>query len=352
MAATVRIEPMQARSIALSERARAGLNLARALTAVYVVIHHVSDASGFIGALLSFGQEAVLVFFILSGFVIFANEHHRVSRPRGYFLRRLRRIYPTLLVAMAVSAILWSLGLINATASWASFLGTVAGLQDISFLKRGVITDPFLGNDPLWSLSYEIFFYAAFPLVMVAWRRSPTVTRWSVGPVSALAYLSYLWFPNHFSLVVSYFMMWWIGAMAAYLYGQGRLRMRAALPELAGISALLASMALGVALEGFSGPGYFPFLMLRHSAVVAILFLVLLLAPLRHVLGRCAFAVRGPAARVAALSYGLYVLHYPLLVQTDLNQSWLVVPAAVGLLVLAYVADPWLDRVIPRAPRG
>ncbi|QOC25498.1 hypothetical protein IC744_03750 [Microbacterium hominis] len=60
---------------------RAGLDVARAATAVYVVLHHVVNLPGPAGVIFSFGQEAVLIFFLLSGFVIFANERERVRRP-------------------------------------------------------------------------------------------------------------------------------------------------------------------------------------------------------------------------------------------------------------------------------
>jgi peptidoglycan/LPS O-acetylase OafA/YrhL len=62
---------------ALSPRVRALLDAARACAALYVVAHHVAKGYGFpglTGHLLRFGQEAVIVFFLLSGFVIFANE--------------------------------------------------------------------------------------------------------------------------------------------------------------------------------------------------------------------------------------------------------------------------------------
>jgi peptidoglycan/LPS O-acetylase OafA/YrhL len=79
----------------LSLRLSAGLDVARAAAACYVVLHHVAKARGWSsgpGLALRFGQEAVLIFFLLSGFVIFSNERTRATRPSGYYLRRLRGI--------------------------------------------------------------------------------------------------------------------------------------------------------------------------------------------------------------------------------------------------------------------
>lgn len=335
----------------LDARVRAGLDLARAVAAVYVVLHHTVTLPEPFGVLFRFGQEAVLVFFLLSGFVIFANERTRVERPAGYYLRRLRRIYPPMILAMTLSTILWALGLINAVFSWESLFGTLFALQDIDFLKPGVITDPYLGNDPLWSLSYEIFFYLAFPLVMVAWRRSIMITRWAVPALAICAYATYLSFPNHLSLVIAYFLMWWAGAMAAHLYLRGELCFSRAIPEVVGLVALSAVAALGVAIHGSQGVGYFPVLILRHCLTVLALFLVLL-TPIRHWMASLSFGLAPPATSLAGISFGLYVVHYPLMVQTDANQSLWIIPAAALTVAMAWVIDKRVPSLLPRAPRN
>ncbi|MEV5040312.1 acyltransferase family protein [Microbacterium sp. LMI1x-1-1.1] len=335
----------------LSPRVRAGLDVARAAAAVYVVLHHAIHVGGPVGVLFSFGQEAVLVFFLLSGFVIFANERDRSVRPGGYFLRRLRRIYPPMVFAMLVSTALWAVGLITATPTLTSAIGTLFAVQDISFLKPGVITDPYLGNSPLWSLSYEIAFYAAFPLVMIMWRRSERAARIVVPAVAIVAYGSYLAAPNHFSLVAAYFLMWWAGAMLAHLWTNDRLRLSAAFPELAGLVGLNVIAAVGVLFYDYDGVGVFPVLPLRHSAFVLLLF-ILVFTPVRRWLGTMSVRVAGSAASVAGISYGLYVMHYPLLVQTGANSSWWSFSlAALLTVVLAWVADKLLPRLLPSAPR-
>lgn len=316
-----------------------------------MVAHHAVELPGMMGVIFSFGQEAVLVFFLLSGFVIFANERDRSARPRGYYLRRLRRIYPPMLVAMAVSTALWGLGLIDPSPTWQSAFGTLFALQDISFLKPGVITDPYLGNDPLWSLSYEIFFYLIFPLVMMGWRRSERATRCIVPVASVLAYSTYLAAPNHLSLVVAYFLIWWAGAMAAHLYLGRGLQLRHAIPEFVGLLGLCAVAGVGVAVYGFAGLGYFPFLVLRHCAVVLLLF-ALLFTPVRTLLARLSTPVARVAAAVAGISYGLYVVHYPVLIQTGATHSWWVIPALIAVVLLAWIADKGTSKVLPRAPRS
>lgn len=335
----------------LTPGVRAGLDVARALAALYVVAHHTIDLAGPLRAIFSFGQEAVLVFFLLSGFVIFANERDRSARPRGYYLRRLRRIYPPMVFAMVVSTVLWGLGLIPVSPSWQSALGTLFALQDIDVLKPGVIVGPYLGNSPLWSLSYEIAFYLLFPFVMILWRRSQLATRIVVPAVCVLAYGSYLLLPNHFSLVLAYFMLWWAGAMAAHLWMSGRLNLRSSLPEVSGLLSLSLVAFVGVFVYGFSGLGFFPFLIARHF-LFAIALYFLLLTPVRKWMARSSLGLAGPAATVASISYGIYVIHYPVLVQTGADRTWVFVPALALTVLLAWVADRALPSLLPKAPRS
>jgi len=169
----------------------AALDVARAGAAAYVVLHHVANARMWqnipiYGVLFKFGQEAVIVFFLLSGVVIFANEHTRADHLPSYALRRLRRIYPPLLCALLVSTLV---AIDNATLTrsfhWTELAGTLLSLQDLPDLKPGVIVAPYLDNDPLWSLSYEVAFYAAFPFVLRAFRRAPRTTTHTVGAIAS-----------------------------------------------------------------------------------------------------------------------------------------------------------------------
>ena len=56
-----------------------------------------------------------------------------------------------------------------------------------------------------------------------------------------------------------------------------------------------------------------------------------------------------PAAFAASISYGLYVFHFPLLVQWDFAQTpFGLAVAAVLLLVISVVGDRYLERWIPK----
>jgi len=110
-------------------------------------------------------QGAVLLFFILSGYVIgLTNKAPFSGRAfRHYGLRRVIRLVPLYWVAIALSV--W----VRPVDS----LGVVAG--NLSFLQNslgyGSVSMPVLqANTNLWSLNYEFLYYLLFPLV---WCLSP-----------------------------------------------------------------------------------------------------------------------------------------------------------------------------------
>lgn len=244
----------------LSARLKASLDTARGTAALYVVLHHLANARGWsngIGMVFRFGQEAVLIFFLLSGFVIFANERSRAKNPRGYYLRRIRRIYPTLLAAIAFSTLVY---LDNrtffASFHWEELLGTVLGVQDISSLKPGVVVGPYLNNEPLWSLSYELAFYVVFPLVLRLWLRDPLLTNHAIGFVCCAAYAIYMVVPNHWCLVAAYYLIWWCGAMAANGYLRGCRNICSMMVSLCWLLALTLIAAAGVYVQVYRGLGF------------------------------------------------------------------------------------------------
>lgn len=343
----------QLRTRRISDRLRVTLGVVRALAATYVVLHHVvvhSDISGPVSYLFRFGQEAVIVFFLLSGFLIFASEQARVrSDLRGYYLRRLRRIYPLLFVAMALTAgVVWANGTLAQSFRLSELAVNLVSLQDVSALKPGVIGDPFLGNSPLWSLSYEVFFYLAFPLIMILRRISRQHALAVVGGVSVLGYGTYLIAPNHFSLVSAYLLVWWAGAVVADLYRSRMLSVSELLPTL-GLLGLLCGTALaGVVFYGRSDVGVFPMLPLRHFAF-ALLCILLCGTALTRLAVRVASPMARPATYVASISYGLYVLHYPLLIQWEgAKTPGGFALAVLVLLTVSILGDRMLDKLLPR----
>jgi peptidoglycan/LPS O-acetylase OafA/YrhL len=332
---------------------RTALDVVRALAALYVVMNHVvahAQLTGPIYLIFKWGPEAVIVFFLLSGFVIFHNEKHRVRGGLvGYYTRRLRRIYPTLMVAFALSAVLALLGgTLAARFDLRELLLNLASMQDLDF-KPGNIVLPFLGNGPLWSLSYEVAFYLVFPAIMVAYRRGRGLALTAVGAASIVGLVTYALVPNHFSLVLAYLLTWWAGAVVADLYTRDTLHFVSLLPVLGWLSALCAATGVAVLLN--SREDMTQVLKLSLTLFAFALGCVLIAgSPVARAFARLCSPTARVAAYVASISYGLYVFHFPLLTQWGVTGTPLGFACAVILLIgLSTLGDRWLSRAL--APR-
>jgi peptidoglycan/LPS O-acetylase OafA/YrhL len=198
------------------------LEAIRGFAAVYVVFHHTFSKGLFIfgkdiSFFFRFGQEAVILFFFLSGFVIqFAYTKSKDKSFKTFFLKRFLRIYiPLVCVYIAnyfvVTFSKTQLPDINVK----ELVGNIFMLQDISALKPNVICDPFMGNAPLWSLSYEWWFYMIFIVVVTKVKHNTSLIIYVIGTVAALTYLVY---PNFINRELMYLIIWWIGTDMAKLH--------------------------------------------------------------------------------------------------------------------------------------
>lgn len=336
------------------------LEALRGLASAYVFLHHANLGSGTRFAwLLSFGQEAVILFFLLSGFVIFYSTHARQTPSvTTYLVHRARRIYPVALFAFAWSYLLacWVSG------QWLSprvgeLVLNLAMLQDVSGLKPGVWADPYYGNLALWSLSYEWWFYLLFiPLGITAIRSG-----WVALTISVAGFVTYQLQPNQMSLIAGYFVIWWAGVALAREYLEAGTvswrRQRWTCAALAVSTTLWAlPVLLGVAAHAPLRLGIHPVLELRHHAA-ALTFLLLGLAWRKAGLMGFRLTIQ-PFVVLAPVSYSLYALHYPALVAAEtLLPGWgAFARAAVVLAVVLPVSyllevrmQKWINRRTDRA---
>lgn len=143
------------------------LDLMRFAAAVLVVVNH-SNHRGIINEVLpQLGHSAVMVFFVLSGFVIAFVADTKETSPRDYAVSRLARIYSVAPIALVLTLVLdmagQSMGL--------RFYESVAINDHLAF--RMVTSLAFINelwgvsitsytNVPYWSLNYEVWYYILF----------------------------------------------------------------------------------------------------------------------------------------------------------------------------------------------
>jgi peptidoglycan/LPS O-acetylase OafA/YrhL len=121
-------------------------------------------------------------FFVLSGFVIFANYETRLVRGFGigrFMLLRLGRLYPLHVFILAcfigfelIRVALPSLSLIDEAAPFTSSEQSMAATVANIFLTHGLnLFDSLTWNRPSWSISTEFYAYLVFALMVVNLRR-------------------------------------------------------------------------------------------------------------------------------------------------------------------------------------
>lgn len=174
---------------------RNNFDLLRLLFAATVCLVHAYALSEFpqlspIATILS-SSVAVKAFFVVSGFLIFMS-YERSSSLRSYAQKRVRRIYP----AYFTIVMLCALGLVVASSKGAAdyFTGTwwryvAANLAFLNFVQPtlpGVFESNNMAaiNGALWTLKIEAMFYISVPLFVFLIRKTKAL------PVLMLTYLA------------------------------------------------------------------------------------------------------------------------------------------------------------------
>ena len=323
------------------------LEYLRGFAAVYVFLcHRLSNGHPGLGP-FSFGKEAVFIFFFLSGFVIYTSWQEHPTQTFGTYLsRRFLRIYPLFLLALLLSWLCVSPShRLPGDDTPANFWGNAFMLQDDKVAKPGVWFETFCGNSPLWSLSYEWWFYMMF-FPMVRFLDVP-VQRFFVLGAAVGAFVVFAVFPNQISLFLMYFPVWWTGLELARLrrapvLEQWRVRLfmlgtLSVLALVAGTRVVLAHQAkFPLAL------GDDPLLELRNFGFCSLCLALVTFLPLaivKHLLGWLY-----PFGWIAPISYAVYILHMPLVVKAHYlaflhNSALEAVGYVFVLLAVAYFGE-------------
>ena len=169
----------------VNQRRNSGIDVLRGLSILLVGLHHIGlrvplAATQLSGLLphwllqgLNFnGSEAVIVFFVISGFLITRRSQERLGDLRrvsvgDFYLLRMSRIVPLLLLVVATLSVFHLLGVPNFVIhnpgqSLGAAIAAALGL----YLNWYEGTHGWLpgGWDVIWSLSIEEVFYLVFPL--------------------------------------------------------------------------------------------------------------------------------------------------------------------------------------------
>lgn len=177
-----------------------GLNWLRSIAAFLVVLSHArpffyvnfpalgSDVSPVIKVfylLTSLGHQAVMVFFVLSGYLVAGSafRSHNAGKWswRNYLSRRLGRLWAVLVPALVLTFVLDLAGeyLLNSSFYRGGYpdywsgpreggqMGVGVFLGNLVYMQT-ILVPAFGSNGPLWSIANEFWYYILFPLAMLA----------------------------------------------------------------------------------------------------------------------------------------------------------------------------------------
>ncbi|MDB5119525.1 MAG: putative acyltransferase [Sphingobacteriales bacterium] len=172
------------------------LDLLRGMAALLVCLGHLrlicfaelpAENSSLPGKILffltGFGHESVIIFFVLSGFLIIKSIHESVWKQKwtffGYINNRMTRLWVVLIPALILGVVWDKVGLHYYSNSLAYtnniryFNGgpliqdriSVSIFFENVFFLHSIYQNVLGSNSPLWSLSCEFWYYIIFPLL-------------------------------------------------------------------------------------------------------------------------------------------------------------------------------------------
>jgi peptidoglycan/LPS O-acetylase OafA/YrhL len=326
----------------LTAAASDSLDLIRALAACAVMVGHLralffvdfrqlSHKSLPLEALYfltGFGHQAVVVFFVLSGFLISSTViRSRVLGKwswRDYAVNRATRLYVVLIPGLLLGLFWDRLGswLFAAKGIYArplSDLGPAVPLQNLTpgnflgnlFFLQTIFCDTFGSNGPLWSLANEFWYYVLFPIALaacLAWVRGSL--RVAI-PLTCLAIFTGA-LVGHGILIG--FLIWLAGCGLVFLYSRVQIRSRFGALGLLCLASVLSGVTFAVARVLQQNP-------LLNDLEVGFVFTLFLFAVLQIAVRRNPSPYSTVVHRFAGFSYSLYVLHFPFLL---FFRAWLV----------------------------
>lgn len=306
-----------------TSRENVPINALRAGAALMVVVSHArillladfddvahTPIQSLLYAVTALGHEAVVVFFILSGYWVGGSAMRKIRRSdfewRSYLIDRVARLWIVLIPALVVTLILDMIGepLFGVPPVRVGDSSPLAFIGNMFFLG-GVRVDTFGTNSPLWSLGFEFWMYILGPLLMLIF--TPWNKRSFIYVVGVIAVAVMVGVP-----VFTYLPLWMAGVLVArlqlHLDGYAS---RISSTSMSGIRVVALVATFAVAIAGrtvLSMPAWLTDFMV---AVPATILIASLAARVRHQRPK-----RGPQFRFAGLahsSYSLYAIHMPIL---------------------------------------
>jgi peptidoglycan/LPS O-acetylase OafA/YrhL len=296
----------------LATKYRPEIDGLRAIAVMLVANFHAFPEAmpgGFIG---------VDIFFVISGFLITGIIERELDQQRfsllAFYNRRIRRIFPALIVVLCATLVLGWLWMLPAAYAQLSsdVFASAAFFANIALLLQSGYFDVESGKKPLlhlWSLGIEEQFYLFWPLMLML------VVRLRLGILAAVSVIGVASFALNVVLIDSnpmatfylpFTRAWELLAGAALACGWNWIRHTSTASNLrASIGLVLIAAAAGALDSKSAFPGWWAVLPVAGAAL-------LLSAPAAWFCRT--WLASPPLVWIGLISYPLYLWHWPLLV--------------------------------------
>jgi peptidoglycan/LPS O-acetylase OafA/YrhL len=306
-----------------SESGSCYLDFVRALATNVVLVSHTFEVFRF-NPRITMGGLGVVLFFLLSGFLITIVGYRRLDRQGNQFaafmLDRCSRIFVPFvpaLICVAIANFVFSLsqhGQMGVNRGPVAFLGNLLLLNDYPVLQalsriidvRSIFPRSYNAAEPFWTIPIEFWTYVIFGLFLFGFVRRERI-RLRIGlPLLMVAAPVFTW--NAFaggSGVLS--LVWVLGAIVGYLWAT-RL---ASSPKRASLGALLLAFG-GIGMAGrILKTGYDAYELQQDVFIALVVFgAFMILASVDGKTGIIGKAI----TLLASYSYSLYLVHNTVLV--------------------------------------
>lgn len=281
----------------------------RAIAVLGVVLYHAFPT------LIVGGFTGVDVFFVISGYLISANIYKSAAAGRfsiiDFYRRRIRRIFPSLILVMAACLVFGWLALFpneyaqlgKQTALGAGFVSNIGFFRESGYFDVSSVTKPLLH---LWSLGVEEQFYIVWPIAaLLLWRTGRLFSVFLVLSIilSLVASVVVIKVNQVAAFYLPFFRFWELamGALLAYMVRNGW----KAHSAFAWAGLALIAVSYVFAKEGETFPGYW--------ALLPVLGAWLIIASAQTGWVNQKVLACAPAKFLGLVSFPFYLWHWPIL---------------------------------------
>jgi exopolysaccharide production protein ExoZ len=330
----------------------------RGFAALAVVIHHTGgyvkryyEPHLLLGDYFSIGFAGVDLFFVISGFIIHFTSKNYLNNPsklKDYLSKRFVRVYP---IYWIVTTLLFTLGwlITNVLHKNVFSIGyphtLVAYLQTYSLFPLH-----FAINPVTWTLSYEIFFYVIFALLIIS-------KRLIIIPFSILIVSFYNIFITQSGSELTYFNFIFSGYNFEFVLGCLIFQFYEKVQLSKALSLILLSIAIGIILYfGYAVSDVDSYQrVLTFGFPSGIILLTLLNLEKEGVISfPKVFIILGDS------SYALYLIHFPMMllmnkipqmlgykftVNQEISYSYLII---ISIVITSFGVHKWIEKPIAK----